>query len=223
MIQLHNVARTFEVGGGLTVLNGISLDIRRSEYAGILGASGSGKSTLLYILGLLDRPTAGAMFFEGKNVTTLSDNRLATLRGTSIGFVFQSFHLINQFSVVENVELPLFYQKVPRRRRRARAERALEQVHLSHRLHHVPNELSGGECQRTAIARALITEPDLILADEPTGNLDSKTGSAIFDVFEELQSRGKTLIVVTHDKSVAARIPRIIRIADGVIVEDSTA
>ncbi|MBN1676752.1 MAG: ABC transporter ATP-binding protein [Kiritimatiellae bacterium] len=220
MIRLRHATKTFPVGGGLTVLRGVDLDIRANEYVGILGASGSGKSTLLYILGLLDRPTTGTLHFRDRDMSTLSDDQLSEIRGQTIGFIFQAFHLIPQLSVIENVELPLFYQHRPPRVRRRRARRCLEQVQLLHRIDHMPPQLSGGECQRTAIARALVTDPDLVLADEPTGNLDSKTGSEIFDIFANLHAQGRTFVVITHDPAIANRIPRIVRISDGRIEED---
>jgi putative ABC transport system ATP-binding protein len=219
MIRLEKVCRTYETGGGVTVLKDVSLHVRSGEAACIVGPSGSGKSTMLNILGLLDRPTNGKFLFEGHDTGTLSDAQLSHLRGRRIGFVFQSFHLIPHLSVVENVELPLFYQRVPPAERRRRAEQRLAQVRLSHRLHHRANQLSGGECQRTAIARALVTDAELLLADEPTGNLDQKTGTEILALFEELSAAGKTLLVITHDMNVAARFPRRIHIADGIVTE----
>ncbi len=221
MIRLEKVSRTYVTGGGVTVLRNVSLHVKRGEAACIIGPSGSGKSTMLNILGLLDRPSAGKFFFEGIDTATLNDAALSHLRGRRIGFVFQSFHLIPHLSVVENVELPLFYQRVPPTERRRRAEEKLAQVRLSHRLHHRANQLSGGECQRTAVARALITDAELLLADEPTGNLDQKTGVEILALFDELQSTGKTLLVITHDMSVAARFQRRIHIADGLVSEDA--
>lgn len=219
MIRLENVSRSYETGGGVTVLRNVSLHVRAGEAACIIGPSGSGKSTMLNILGLLDRPTKGKFFFEGHDTSLLDDARLSHLRGRRIGFVFQSFHLIPHLSVVENVELPLFYQRVPPAERRRRAEEKLEKVRLSHRLHHRANQLSGGECQRTAIARALITDAELLLADEPTGNLDQKTGVEILGLFDELSKSGKTLLVITHDMTVASRYPRRIHIADGIVSE----
>lgn len=221
MIRLEGVSRTYETGGGVTVLRDVTLHVRRGESACIIGPSGSGKSTMLNILGLLDRPTAGQFFFEGVDTSTLDDAQLSHLRGRRIGFIFQSFHLIPHLSVVENVELPLFYQRVPPHERRRRAEQKLEQVGLSHRGHHRPNQLSGGECQRTAIARALVTDTELLLADEPTGNLDQKTGADILSLFDRLSASGKTLLVITHDMSVAARFPRRIRINDGLVSEEA--
>ena len=221
MIRLTNIGKTYPAGAGVRALASVNLHIREGQYVGILGPSGSGKSTLLNLLGLLDVPTAGELQFEGRNVATLSDLELSRLRGRAIGFVFQSFHLVSHLSVSENVELPLFYQGVPHRERRARAQAQLARVNLGHRLHHLPRQLSGGECQRTAIARALVIEPKLLLADEPTGNLDSRTGAEILALFDALHAQGKTLIVITHDPGVARRIPRIVRIADGILSEDA--
>jgi putative ABC transport system ATP-binding protein len=221
VIDLERVVKTYPIGAGLTVLKGVSLSIRRGEYVGIVGASGSGKSTLLHIMGLLDRPTQGQVRFLDRDTGFLADDDLAAMRGHSIGFVFQSFHLIPRLSLLENVELPLFYQRVPRRERRRMAERCLASVHLSNRIHHLPSEISGGECQRAAIARALAPNPPLLLADEPTGNLDSKTGQEIMALLEELNAQGHTVILITHDPAIAARVPRTIRIADGQITEDT--
>jgi putative ABC transport system ATP-binding protein len=220
MIELCKVTKSYFTGVELNVLREIDLAIHANEYVGIVGPSGSGKSTLLNLLGLLDRPTTGSVVFEGHNVVDMSDDELSRLRGRSIGFVFQSYHLIGHLSVLENVELPLFYQKVsPRERKRLALER-LAEVQMGHRLHHLPAQLSGGEKQRAAIARALISDPNLILADEPTGNLDSKTGEEILAIFKGLQARGKTLVVITHDISIAQKIPRIIRMTDGVASEE---
>lgn len=223
MIELRNVTKTYPVGGGLTVLRDVSLQIRPRDYLGILGPSGSGKSSLLYLLGLLDRPSSGRMTFLDKDVATLSDKALSELRGRSIGFVFQAFHLVGHLTVMENVELPLFYQRESPGARHRRAKEALTKVHLEHRLGHHPAQLSGGECQRVAIARALVTQPSLILADEPTGNLDSATGRDILAMFDVLHEAGATIVVITHDPSVAARIPRIVHIQDGCMHEENTA
>ena len=220
MISLHNVSRAYDMGGHLAVLNNVDLEIGDNEFIAILGPSGSGKSTLLHILGLLDNENTGRVQFNGREVTKLSDNALAELRGKSIGFVFQSFHLIPHLTVQENVELPLYYQRIPPAQRKELASQRLETVQLAHRLTHLPGQLSGGECQRTAIARALVTNPPLILADEPTGNLDSKTGAEICDLFSHQHAQGRTIILVTHNEFVARHASRIIRIADGVIVED---
>jgi putative ABC transport system ATP-binding protein len=221
LIRLEQITRTYALGGGLTVLREVDLHIRRGEAVCIVGPSGSGKSTLMHIIGLLDRPTRGRLFLEGADTSTLSDEERSRLRGRSIGFVFQAFHLLSHLSVRENVELPLQYQRVPPHERRVRALAALEQVGLASRAHHRATQLSGGERQRTAIARALVGGPELILGDEPTGNLDQKTGADILDLFLALHASGKTLVVITHDPAVAARFPRVIRIVDGVVQEIS--
>lgn len=221
MIQLEGVTKTYFNGAPLTVLDHVSVHIRPNEYVGILGASGSGKSTMLHIMGLLDRPTRGRLLFGGRDVTTLDDTEASRLRGREIGFVFQSFNLVNNLTVLENVELPLFYQGTHHHERRERAQASLQKVGLSHRLHHQPTQLSGGERQRTAIARALVTRPNLILADEPTGNLDSRTGQEILGLLDALHAEGKTIVMITHDPSIAARLPRLIRIVDGRIDEGS--
>ncbi len=219
MIRLEAVTRTYPIGDGLTVLHGVDLWVKPKEYVGILGPSGSGKSTLLHMIGLLDRPTTGKVFLRDRDVNSLPDGERSRLRGDSIGFVFQSFHLVNQLSVAENVALPLFYQRVPYRERRQRALQALDDVGLSQRTSHLPTQLSGGECQRTAIARALVTDPDLLLADEPTGNLDSQTGKDIMNLFDRLHDKGRTIIMITHDRSIAAALPRVTHIQDGRIRE----
>ncbi len=219
MIRLEAVTRTYPIGDGLTVLHGVDLWVKPKEYVGILGPSGSGKSTLLHMIGLLDRPTTGKVFLRDRDVNSLPDSERSRLRGASIGFVFQSFHLVNQLSVAENVALPLFYQRVPYRERRQRALQALDDVGLSQRTSHLPTQLSGGECQRTAIARALVTDPDLLLADEPTGNLDSQTGKDIMNLFDRLHDKGRTIIMITHDRSIAAALPRVTHIQDGRIRE----
>lgn len=220
MIRLQQVTRTYPVGGGLTVLRNVSLQIERGEAVCIMGPSGSGKSTLLHIVGLLDRPTSGTIAFNGRDTTFLSDEDVSRLRGRSIGFVFQAFHLIAHMSVRENVELPLLYQRVPVAERRARATASLEQVGLLARARHLANQLSGGERQRTAIARALVTNPELILADEPTGNLDSKTGADILASLDRMREQGRTVVVITHDPAIAARFPRVVKMMDGVVQED---
>ena len=220
MIRLINVSKTYAAGTPVRAVREVNLRIAANEYVGILGASGSGKSTLLNLIGLLDTPTEGQLLFEDRDVATLTDDELSRLRGCSIGFVFQSFHLITHLSVIENVELPLFYQGFSPRERRERAQAELARVNLQHRLHHRPRQLSGGESQRTAIARALVTNPRLVLADEPTGNLDSQSGAEILDIFDHLRGQGRTLLVITHDPVVARRLPRIVRIADGRVQED---
>lgn len=201
-------------------LRGIDVTIRRAEYVAIMGASGSGKSTLMNILGCLDRPTHGEYLLDGKGITTMGDEELSIYRGRKIGFVFQAFNLIPQLTVEANVEVPLFYQGVPPKERRKQAIAALELVALADRLGHRPRELSGGQQQRVAIARALVTRPAILMADEPTGNLDSKTGQAILKTFEDLHKIGMTIIMVTHDDSIAKRCKRIVRLADGLVCED---
>jgi putative ABC transport system ATP-binding protein len=223
MIELINVSKIFPAGAGVRALQEVNLKVAEGEYVGILGPSGSGKSTLLNLLGLLDAPTSGVLNYGGRDTTTFTDQELSKFRGQFIGFVFQSFHLINHLSIIENVELPLFYQGVPARERRERATAQLEAVNLGHRLTHRPRQLSGGECQRVAISRALVTNPPMILADEPTGNLDSKSGQEILAIFDNLHRQGKTLIVITHDLHVAQRIPRIVQIADGVLTEGESS
>ncbi len=217
MIQLIDVWKSYQLAETLDVLRGVNLLIREREFVGIVGTSGSGKSTLLHLMGLLDRCTRGRILFAGREATAMGDEALSRLRGRSIGFVFQSFHLIPHLSALENVELPLFYQRVPRTERRAMATHCLDQVAMGRRADHFPGQLSGGECQRVAIARALAPDPPVILADEPTGNLDSRTGGEIFDLFNELHGQGKTLVLITHDLKLAERIPRTIHIVDGAI------
>jgi putative ABC transport system ATP-binding protein len=201
-------------------LRGIDLVIRRGEYVAIMGASGSGKSTLMNILGCLDRPTQGLYLLGGSDVTTMSDEELSRFRGRTIGFVFQAFNLIPQLSVEENVEVPLFYQDIHKTQRRERAIDSLKLVGLGDRLGHRPRELSGGQQQRVAIARALVTRPVVLMADEPTGNLDSATGAAILNTFDDLHREGMTIIMVTHDNAVAARCERVVRLRDGLIESD---
>jgi len=201
-------------------LRGIDVTIRKGEYVAIMGASGSGKSTLMNLLGCLDRPTAGSYVLGGKEAAHLNDEELSTFRGKTIGFVFQAFNLIPQLTIEENVEVPLFYQRVPAAERRKRAEEKLALVGLGDRLGHRPRELSGGQQQRVAIARALITEPVVLMADEPTGNLDSTTGEAVLQMFEKLHDEGMTILMVTHDDEVSARCERIVRLRDGLVESD---
>ena len=200
----------------MRALRGVSFRVDRGEHVAIIGTSGSGKSTLLNLLGALDRPTEGEIRFLGRDVRTMSDAELAELRNRRIGFVFQSFHLLSRLSALDNVVLPLVYRGTPRRERRDRAERALRAVGLGDRLDHRPTELSGGQQQRVAIARALVTEPDLVLADEPTGNLDTATGNDVLDLLDGLHDdRGTALVVITHEAEVAARADRVIELRDG--------
>lgn len=207
----------------LPVLRGIDLKIARGEFVAIVGPSGAGKSTLLHILGCLDRPTHGAYFLMDENVATLDDDTLSRVRRTRIGFVFQSFHLITHLSALENVEMPLYYERRARGERRARCRELLERVGLGPRADHYPNQLSGGESQRAAIARALANDPALLLADEPTGNLDSATSSEIIALLHELHAGGRTIVLITHDPGVADAAPRRITIRDGRIVSDHGA
>ncbi len=221
MIQVIDIRKTYRVGKiEITALQGISFEIKEGGFVSITGPSGSGKSTLMHILGCLDRPTSGELFLDHKEVGKLKDNALAEIRNKKIGFVFQQFNLLSRSTALRNVELPLIYAGVNRRERAERARIALESVEMAHRLYHRPNELSGGERQRIAIARALVTNPSLVLADEPTGNLDSKTGEGILELFQKLHLQGHTLIVVTHEIYVSGYAQRIIHLKDGLIEQD---
>ena len=221
LILARDLARHYVVGGEVVrALDGVSFEIGRGEWVAIVGQSGSGKSTLMNLVGCLDTPTAGTYRLNGVDVQGLSDDALADLRNREIGFVFQTFQLLPRATALANVELPLVYRGVPRRERRRQAEAALEAVGLTNRMHHRPNELSGGQRQRVAIARALVGEPSLLLADEPTGNLDSATGEEIIRLFDELNRRGHTIVLVTHEPRLAARCPRATRLSDGRVVGD---
>ena len=221
MIQAVDIKKTYRVGKvEIRPLQGINLEIKEGEYVSITGPSGSGKSTLMHILGCLDRPTSGELFLDDMEVGKLKDNALAEIRNKKIGFVFQQFNLLSRSTALRNVELPLIYAGADRRERTERARIALERVEMAHRLYHRPNELSGGERQRIAIARALVTNPSLVLADEPTGNLDSKTGQGILKLFQKLHLQGHTLIVVTHEIYVSGYAQRIIHLRDGLIEQD---
>jgi putative ABC transport system ATP-binding protein len=221
LILVHNLHRHYRVGGEtVRALDGASFTVSRGEWVAIVGQSGSGKSTLMNLIGCLDTPTSGVYRLNGSDVEGLDDDALADLRNREIGFVFQTFQLLPRATALQNVELPLVYRGIPRRERRIRAARALEAVGLSNRAHHRPNELSGGQRQRVAVARALVGEPSLLLADEPTGNLDSATGEEIIRLFGELHARGHTLLLVTHEPRLAARCPRAIRLSDGRVVGD---
>jgi putative ABC transport system ATP-binding protein len=204
-------------------LRGIDLDVDQGEYAAIVGPSGSGKSTLMNLLGCLDTPTAGDYFLSGEKVAGLDRNRLAEIRNRHVGFVFQSFNLLAYATALENVELPLLFGGVPARERRERAAEMLEKVDLAERMHHKPSELSGGQMQRVAIARALVNRPAMVLADEPTGNLDSASGHGVVDLFEELHAAGQTIVMITHDMGLAGLASRVVQIRDGEIVEELEA
>ena len=222
VLEVRDVTKHYRMGMEVVrALDGVSLAIHRGEHVAIMGASGSGKSTLLNILGCLDLPTSGQYFLGGQDVASLSQSALALVRGRRVGFVFQTFELLPRATALKNVELPLVYARVPRRRERA--IEALKRVGLGDRMGHRPNQLSGGQRQRVAIARALAQKPDILLADEPTGNLDSKTGQEILALFEQLNREGQTIVIVTHDPGVAQRCRRIVRISDGRIVADDTS
>ncbi|TES86497.1 ABC transporter ATP-binding protein [Candidatus Aerophobetes bacterium] len=221
MIQAVNIKKIYKIEKvNIAALNGVSLEIEEEEFVSITGPSGSGKSTLMHIIGCLDRPTSGRLLLDHEEMGKLKDNALAEIRNKKIGFVFQQFNLLSRSTSLRNVELPLIYAGVDRRERAERARIALERVEMAHRLYHRPNELSGGERQRIAIARALVTNPSLVLADEPTGNLDSKTGEGILELFQKLHQEGHTLIVVTHERYVSEYAQRIIHLRDGLLEQD---
>ena len=221
IINIEHIAKIYQVGNEeVRALSDVSLKINKNEYVAIMGPSGSGKSTLMNILGCLDTPTKGLYDFSGENVSQMDDNELASIRNRQIGFVFQTFNLLARSDALHNVELPLIYAGIPSHERRERAEAALENVGLADRMTHKPNELSGGQRQRVAVARALVTNPSIILADEPTGNLDSKTGKDIMRLFNDIHEAGNTIIVVTHEEEIAEHSERIIRLRDGLIEKD---
>src|SRR5580692_850107 len=221
LIRLQNISRRYKMGAEIVhALRRVSLEIARGEYVAIMGPSGSGKSTLMNLLGCLDTPTEGSYELNGTQVSQMNDNHLAEIRNREIGFVFQTFNLLARSNALRNVELPLVYAGVAAHERKQIALGALAQVGLADRVHHKPNELSGGQRQRVAVARALVNNPAILLADEPTGNLDSKTGNEIMALFEELSSKGNTIILVTHEEEIARRSRRIIRIHDGLIASD---
>jgi putative ABC transport system ATP-binding protein len=221
ILDVRDLKKSYDSGEvAVHALRGVSLAVAPGESVAIMGSSGSGKSTLMNILGCLDRPTAGEYRLAGRNVAGLDRNTLAEVRNRTLGFVFQSFNLLPRTTALENVALPLVYAGVPARERRSRARRALERVGLAERLEHHPNQLSGGQQQRVAIARALVTEPGVILADEPTGNLDSRTSAEVMALFQQLASAGMTIVLVTHEPDIAACATRVVELADGLVVVD---
>ncbi len=221
VIQIEGVTKEYKMGDEIVrALRGVDLSIYRNEYVAIMGPSGSGKSTMMNLLGCLDTPTSGKYEFNGKDVATMEDDELAEIRNKEIGFVFQTFNLLPRSSALQNVELPLVYAGISGEERRAKALSALQSVGLGDRVHHKPNELSGGQRQRVAIARALVNNPSIILADEPTGNLDTKTSIEIMNIFETLYEQGNTIIVVTHEEDIARHARRIVRLRDGLIESD---
>jgi len=221
LIRLQNISRLYQMGGEtIHALRDISMEVQRGEYVAIMGPSGSGKSTLMNLLGCLDRPTSGRFFLSGEDVSQMDDDALSEVRGARLGFIFQSYNLIQQLTVLENIEVPLFYRGCSETSSRARAQELAVRVGLEHRLDHKPAELSGGQQQRVAIARALANDPLVVLADEPTGNLDSTSGADILQMFSELNRQGCTLIMVTHDTSVGSQAHRTIRLKDGRIESD---
>ncbi len=222
IIDIKNIAKIYHMGGEpVYALRDVSLQIRQNDYIAIMGPSGSGKSTLMNILGCLDTPTSGIYRFKGEDVNQMDDNDLAAIRNREIGFVFQTFNLLPRYSALKNVELPLIYAGVSSDERRKRAEQSLTNVGLQDRMHHKPNELSGGQRQRVAVARALVTSPSIILADEPTGNLDTKTGNEIMQLFHDLWTSGNTIILVTHEPDIAQHAHRILRLRDGLVESDA--
>ena len=222
VIEIRNIIRDFKLGQEVVhVLKGIDLDIKRGEYVAIMGPSGSGKSTLMNLLGCLDTPTAGSYNLNGNDVSQMTDDQLAEIRNTEIGFVFQTFNLLPRTTALDNVALPMIYAGASKKERVERATEVLNDVGLADRMDHKPNQLSGGQRQRVAVGRALVNKPSIILADEPTGNLDSKTGTEIMALFDEIHAAGNTVIMVTHEEEIAAHAKRVIRLRDGIIESDT--
>ena len=222
LIDIRDVTKTYEMGAETIVhaLDGVSLSIEGGDYVAIMGPSGSGKSTLMNLIGCLDTPSTGSYNLKGREISSMNDDELAQIRNKEIGFIFQTFNLLPRADAVQNVELPLVYSGLPRRERKLRAEKALGAVGLGTRMHHRPNELSGGQRQRVAIARALVNDPSILLADEPTGNLDSKTGEEILALMDDLHHGGNTIILVTHEDELAQHAARVVRLKDGKIISD---
>ena len=221
VILTHKLTRDYDMGGEVVrALRGVSLQIRKNEYVAVMGPSGSGKSTLMNLIGCLDTPTTGEYWLNGQKVSALADDELARIRNKEIGFVFQTFNLLPRATALHNVELPLIYAGLAAKERRAQAARALASVGLADRMDHKPNELSGGQRQRVAIARALVNAPSILLADEPTGNLDSATSAEIMQVFRDLHRRGQTIVMVTHERDIAAHAARVVTLHDGLIATD---
>ncbi len=221
LIDIRDITKVYEMGEEkVHALSGVSLGVERGEYVAIMGPSGSGKSTLMNLIGCLDTPSSGSYVLNGKEVARMTDDELAAIRNQEIGFVFQTFNLLPRTSAIQQVELPLVYAGLPRKERRERAIKALKAVGLGDRMNHTPNEMSGGQRQRVAVARALINDPSILLADEPTGNLDSQTGAEIMALFDELNARGNTIVVVTHEEDIAAHARRIVRLKDGKVRDD---
>jgi putative ABC transport system ATP-binding protein len=221
VVEVRDLTKTYQMDDvTVAALRGVSVSFEKGEYAAIMGPSGSGKSTFLNLIGCLDTPTSGRYLLGGQDISTFSDNQLSDIRRSQIGFIFQSFNLISQLNVLENIEVPLFYQRLSEKISKERAARLAGSVGLGHRLRHSPSELSGGERQRVAIARALVNDPLIILADEPTGNLDSKSGAEIMGILDQLHGEGKTILMVTHDRNVSMRAKRIVSFHDGEICDD---
>src|SRR5215470_1556340 len=222
LIDIRDITKVYDMGEErVRALDGVTLSVAKGEYIAIMGPSGSGKSTLMNLIGCLDTPTAGSYVLNGREVAKMTDDELAAIRNQEIGFVFQTFNLLPRTTALQQVELPLVYSGVPRKDRRDRARAALDAVGLTERMHHHPSELSGGQRQRVAVARALINDPSILLADEPTGNLDSQTGAEIMALFDELNRRGNTIVLVTHEEDIAAHARRIVRLKDGKITDDA--
>jgi putative ABC transport system ATP-binding protein len=221
LIEIRNLVKTYQMGDtAVRALDGVDLDLDRGEYIAIMGPSGSGKSTLMNLIGCLDTPTSGSYRLNNQAVSDLNDDELARIRNKEVGFVFQTFNLLSRTSALENVEVPLVYAGVSRHERHRKAKEMLEAVGLADRMHHQPNELSGGQRQRVAVARALVNRPSILLADEPTGNLDSKTGTEIMDLIDKLNKAGNTIVLVTHEEDIAAHAHRFVRLRDGKVIED---